>query len=276
MTNEIVPVETDAAKPEGQPITPTLWRTDEPRAIVQRATELAETLADIIRRQKLYVSISGRNHVRVEGWTLLGTLLGVFPVCVWTRTLADAKGWEARVEARTLAGAVVGAAEASCSRDERLWKERDDFALRSMAQTRATAKALRIPLGFVIAMAGYEATPAEEMPAHAAAAAPARPPGAPSSPNLKADLAAADKGTAPTWSMEMMPGAWAKNETVWNDWTRDDELGAAVRKWGTKVLKDQHDKTPEAPAWDYPEVAGRCMVMARLYARMQSEAGARV
>jgi hypothetical protein len=91
--------------------------------------------------------------------------------------------------------------------------------------------------------------------------------------DLKADLAAADKGTAPAWSMEMMPGAWAKNETVWNDWTRDDELGAAVRKWGTKVLKDQHDKTPEAAAWDYPEVAGRCMVMARLYARMQ---GARV
>ena len=32
-----------------------------------------------------------------------------------------------------------------------------------MAQTRAGAKALRMPLGFVVHLAGYEATPAEEM-----------------------------------------------------------------------------------------------------------------
>jgi hypothetical protein len=33
-----------------------------------------------------------------------------------------------------------------------------------MAQTRATSKALRQPLGFVMTLAGYSATPAEEMP----------------------------------------------------------------------------------------------------------------
>ena len=33
-----------------------------------------------------------------------------------------------------------------------------------MAQTRAVSKALRLPLGFVMSIAGYEATPAEEMP----------------------------------------------------------------------------------------------------------------
>jgi hypothetical protein len=33
-----------------------------------------------------------------------------------------------------------------------------------MAQTRAVSKALRGPLGFVVTLAGYEATPAEEMP----------------------------------------------------------------------------------------------------------------
>jgi hypothetical protein len=64
-----------------------------------------------------------------------------------------------------LAGQVVGAAEAECLRSERTWKGRDDYALRSMAQTRAVSKALRGPLGFVVTLAGYEATPAEEMPA---------------------------------------------------------------------------------------------------------------
>jgi hypothetical protein len=88
-------------------------------------------------------------------------MLGVFPVVEWTRPVAD--GWEARVEARTLAGQVVGAAEAECLRTEKQWKSRDDYALRSMAQTRAVSKALRGPLGFVVTLAGFEATPAEEM-----------------------------------------------------------------------------------------------------------------
>jgi len=89
-------------------------------------------------------------------------MLGVFPVCEWTREIEG--GWEARVEARTLSGAVVGAAEAECVKAEKNWGNRDDYALRSMAQTRATAKALRLPLGFIVVLAGFEATPADEMP----------------------------------------------------------------------------------------------------------------
>jgi hypothetical protein len=34
-----------------------------------------------------------------------------------------------------------------------------------MSQTRATSKVLRQPLGFVMHLAGFDATPAEEMPA---------------------------------------------------------------------------------------------------------------
>lgn len=146
----------------------TLFGTDDPTAIVARSTAMANALAGVIRDKKLTSAINGRDYVRVEGWTLLGSMVGVFPVCVWTRPVAD--GWEARVEARTISGGVVGAAESECLRSEDNWADRDDFALRSMAQTRATAKALRLPLGFIVVMAGYEATPAEEMsgagPAH--------------------------------------------------------------------------------------------------------------
>jgi hypothetical protein len=88
-------------------------------------------------------------------------MLGVFPVVVWTKPLEN--GWEARVEARTLAGDLVGAAEAECRRDEPTWAKRADYALRSMAQTRATSRALRGPLGFIVVLAGYSATAAEEM-----------------------------------------------------------------------------------------------------------------
>lgn len=139
-----------------------LFRTDEPAEIIRRATELANELKKVLIEQKLVSNIKGREHVRVEGWSLLGSMLGVFPVCTWTRKLDN--GWEARVEARTLSGAVVGAAEAECLNTEGTWKGRDDYALRSMAQTRATSKALRQPLGFVVSLAGFDPTPAEEMP----------------------------------------------------------------------------------------------------------------
>lgn len=147
---------------------PTLFGSGEgPRAIVGKATDVADALADVIKRKALYKNISGKSHILVEGWTLLGSMMGVFPVCVWTRRIEASEhtpaGWEARVEARTLSGAVVGAAEASCLRSENNWKNRDDFALRSMAQTRATSKALRLPLGFIVVLAGYEATPADEL-----------------------------------------------------------------------------------------------------------------
>ena len=140
---------------------PTIWGSDQPAAVVTRATAVAQTLADVIRRQGLTTSISGRDHVRVEGWTLLGSMLGVFPICAWSRKLED--GWEARVEVRTAGGHLIGAAEAQCTRQERSWATRDDFALRSMAQTRATSKAMRLPLGFVMSLAGFDPTPAEEM-----------------------------------------------------------------------------------------------------------------
>jgi hypothetical protein len=129
---------------------------------VHKATEIANALAHVIKAKGLYKQIGQKNHVFIEGWTLLGSMLGVYPVTCWSRPIEG--GWEARVEARTISGAVVGAAEASCLASERNWKGKDDYAVRSMAQTRAAGKALRLPLGFVMVLAGYEACPVEEMP----------------------------------------------------------------------------------------------------------------
>jgi hypothetical protein len=169
MTTDLVPSQPEQAGPA------MLFRSQEPEEIVRQASAVARALAPVIEDRGLYTDINGRRHVRVEGWTLLGSMLGVFPVCVWSRPIEN--GWEARVEARTLGGALVGAAEASCTRDEPNWRDKPDYALRSMAQTRSTSKALRLPLGFVVALAGYEATPAEEAEvARVRTAAPGGPP----------------------------------------------------------------------------------------------------
>lgn len=84
------------------------------------------------------------------------------PVNVTTYDV-DGYDWEARVEVRTPDGTVVGAAEAMCSRAEVKWGTREDFALRSMAETRAESRAFRRATGWIIHLAGYSPTPAEEM-----------------------------------------------------------------------------------------------------------------
>jgi hypothetical protein len=143
----------------------TLFGTDNPVDVIERSSEVAKALASLIEDRKLYAVISGRKHVLVEGWTMLGSMLGVFPVMESCHPvqLGEIHGFEAVVSAQTRSGEVIGRASALCMRSERTWAKRDDYALQSMAQTRATSKALRLPLGFVMQIAGYDATPAEEI-----------------------------------------------------------------------------------------------------------------
>lgn len=75
----------------------------------------------------------------------------------------DGYDWEACVEVKTPSGVVVGRAEAMVGRAENTWAQRDDYALRSMAETRAESRAWRKAIGWIVHIAGYNPTPAEEM-----------------------------------------------------------------------------------------------------------------
>lgn len=169
---------TELAVVQETTLAPTLlFGSDDPNDIIDSASAKATALKKVIDEKGLTSSIQGKEYVRVEGWTLLGSLVGCFPICTWSRRITEGDdGWEARVEVRTLDDRLIGAAEAQCTRSESTWAKRADFALRSMAQTRATSKAMRLPLGFIMALAGYEATPAEEM-AYESQDAPQRTPG---------------------------------------------------------------------------------------------------
>lgn len=133
-----------------------------PGALVQGATELAGELAKIIKRQGLSTKIQGRDHVNVEGWTTLGVMLGVTAREV--QTVEQEGGvYVATVELVRMAdGACISRASAECG-DEKPWNSRPKYARRSMAQTRATGKACRLAFSWIMSLAGYEATPAEEM-----------------------------------------------------------------------------------------------------------------
>ena len=169
---EIIPATTTRPPPvapqstQGAPLT--LFGTSDPAEVVIAATATAEALCEILEERKLYVDMGkGRRHVQIEGWALLGSMTGVFAHTVWTKEIADktgkALGWEARAEATTLAGQIVGAAEAECRWAEEKWEGRDSYALKSMAQTRAQSKSLAMPLRFIVELAGFAGTPVEEM-----------------------------------------------------------------------------------------------------------------
>jgi hypothetical protein len=165
---EVFDLEPESAElvPYEAPTAPNLFGPD-PELALKRMAELATPLADVIEAKKLYATISGRRHITAEGWTTLGGMLGVVPVVCWTRPNETGDGYVARVEARTLDGRVVGAAESECSRVESKWRNRDPYAIRSMAQTRAIGRALRAPLGQIVVLAGYEPAGAEEIPSEA-------------------------------------------------------------------------------------------------------------
>ena len=59
-------------------------------------------------------------------------------------------------------GACISRASAECG-EEKPWNTRAKYARRSMAQTRATGKACRLAFSWIMSLAGYEVTPAEEM-----------------------------------------------------------------------------------------------------------------
>jgi len=136
-----------------------------PRQVVNKAKEQAQLLADIINQANLSVNISGHRHIKYEAWQTLGTFAGITPYVEWTREI-EREGKAIGFECRALAlrnGQTISSAESQCTSDEGNWSSRDLWQIRSMAQTRACAKALRNVLGWIVVLAGYEATPLEEM-----------------------------------------------------------------------------------------------------------------
>jgi hypothetical protein len=155
--------------------TTTLFGTDNPNEVLEHAQEHAKVLMRVVEQQNLAVQIGQAKHLKVEAWTMLGSQLGVFAVADGepeTVEIDGVTGFRVAVQAVTRNGDVVGRAVGYCMRDEPTWKNRPLHALAAMAETRATSRALRKPLGFIVQLAGFNPTAAEEMPAEAPATRP--------------------------------------------------------------------------------------------------------
>lgn len=127
---------------------------------------MSRVLKQHIISQNLYTNIAGKNYAHVEGWQFAGGLLGSLPRMVAVENLSSGSEfkWRAEVEIVDLkTDKIISRGFAICSNKENKKRTFDEYAVLSMAQTRAIGKAYRNVVGWIMKLAGYEATPSEEM-----------------------------------------------------------------------------------------------------------------
>lgn len=147
-----------------------------PKALANFSKELKKFIVD----NKLYSEIGEKNFVQVEGWQFAGISMGIIPIVEkvedvspdnqefeyeskYGKKAATIYKYRAEVKlVRLSTGEVVGYGVAVCSNVEKKKNTFDEYAVASMAQTRAVGKAFRGTLGWIMKLAGYEATTAEE------------------------------------------------------------------------------------------------------------------
>jgi hypothetical protein len=132
----------------------------------QEALQVASTLQTFVTERKLTANIQGKNYPLVEAWQFAGSQLGLIPIVKEVKNLSSQEElkYEAFVEVvRLTDGLVMSRGYAVCSNKEHSKKRFDEYAIASMAQTRAVGKAYRNILAWLMKAAGFEATPAEEM-----------------------------------------------------------------------------------------------------------------
>ena len=142
----------------------------DPEQTIKEASSIASALANIVNKQNLFTVITNKTgaknkYVHVTGWGILMAMRGVSP-CVTRCEKLDREGeiaYESDVELISHDGRIVGKASAICSSKERNKAGQEEYAIKSMSQTRATGKAARLSFSWIMKLAGYEPVPAEEI-----------------------------------------------------------------------------------------------------------------
>jgi hypothetical protein len=171
MTSDLLTIDAQT----GEEIAASLTLREVPADTLAAAQRAAAALQNVIARKKKPVMFGGEQYLEFEDWQTVGRFYGVTAkaVAVDTVTIGGVHGFKAVAVAQLADGREISRAESLCMSDEANWAHKPLYQLASMAQTRACAKALRNVLAWVVVLAGYRATPAEEM--NSGETAPRRP-----------------------------------------------------------------------------------------------------
>lgn len=164
--NEMTPVTSTPHAPAviPEPTGITIFRN--PDSVLHEASIAANALKKMIDQTGSSIVLGNSEHIKFEAWQTVGTFFnvtvrssGAIPCEI--HGVQGAKAQADLIDNAT--GTVIGGGEAYCMRDEPNWKNKPWFQLASMAQTRASSKALANKFRWVSVLAGYAPTPAEEM-----------------------------------------------------------------------------------------------------------------
>jgi hypothetical protein len=188
-----------------------------PREQIEAASDMARLLKDVVNKAGLAKRLGGtKEHLEFEAWQTIARWHHCTPSTEWTRPIMQGDqiaGWEARVNVLDETGRVIGSSEGMCMYDEKNWKGKPSYALRSMAQTRTAGKALRSLFAHIAVLAGYSPTPAEEMDG-----VEVRHDSPPPAPKAESKAPAESKDTpADAATEKQRKMLWAKGMTRWSD-----------------------------------------------------------
>jgi hypothetical protein len=142
----------------------------DPKEIMRRGQDVAKALKVFVKRNpcQVHEGDSGSKFLRVESWQFVAACYGCTPMISSTQALIEEGsnkelGFIAVAHLRNDQGQIISGAEATCMCEEEFWQGQPLFAVRSMASTRASAKVIRLVFGWVVQLAGFQPTPAEEI-----------------------------------------------------------------------------------------------------------------
>jgi len=140
----------------------------QPRDVMLRNQNVANACREIVLRCS--VMLQGKKYIQAEGWQALANLSGYSPRIDEVSELENGDCRAVCSLVRLVDGEIIARAEGYVGTDERTWANRPRYARRAMAQTRATSRACRSALAFLVPLidASLSTTPAEEIPVEVA------------------------------------------------------------------------------------------------------------
>ena len=125
----------------------------------------------ITAHQSLSIYKDGKYYLKAEAWQYLLSMLGLYPSCECLTMMKQEKdGTSTFVGVKVEVILTKGDGTQVCksmmvARCEEEWlKDKPEYAVYGLAQTRAISRAARNLYGWVAVQAGFEATPWDEMP----------------------------------------------------------------------------------------------------------------
>jgi len=147
---------TQLAVPENQLADPTLLH--------RRNIAVANAVREGVLGQT--IEIQGKKYIQSPGWAMMANAFGF--VVSGGEVRKEGEGFVAKAYLKRVDdGVVVAEAEGYCDRTETRWKSAPEYAVRSMAQTRAASKVCKMALASCVPLMGVKnlsVTPAEEVP----------------------------------------------------------------------------------------------------------------